>query len=278
MTNPEIKVKRSRKSKKSATDIQMLIESTSEQQYDIFDKQIIVNSLTRECNMSEHEALSIAARVEETLLKSNFKQVSSSYIRSLINQTLGESGYDAWLKYSSLSIPIYDVKKLVEEHNSENSNTGFSPESINLTLAGQILKQYALREVFDKDVAEGHLKGEYHLHDLDFVNRPYAFDGETSFVNVKNKKTNKEEKISLKDLFLKDISQYFIKDVTGWVDILSLIEIPEEKDIYEIELESGEKLYVTEDHPCLKYDSNGTYEEIQTMDLKVGDLFYVEKH
>lgn len=182
MTNAAIKVKRSRKIKKSSTDIQMLIESNSEQQYDIFDKQVIVNSLTKECNISEHEALSIASRVEETLLRSNFKQVSSSYIRSLINQILGESGYDAWLKYSSLSIPVYDVKKLIEEHNSENSNTGFSPESINLTLAGQILKQYALREVFDKDVAESHLKGECHLHDLDFVNRPYCSGNSLEYI------------------------------------------------------------------------------------------------
>ena len=182
MTNPEIKVKRTRKSKKSATDIQMLIESNTEQQYDVFDKQMIVNSITKECDMSEQEALSIANRVEETLLKNNFKQVSSSYIRSLVNQILGEQGYDAWIKYSSLSIPVYDVKQLIEEHNSENSNTGFSPESINLTLAGQILKQYALREVFNKEVSEAHLKGELHLHDLDFICRSYCSGNSLEYI------------------------------------------------------------------------------------------------
>ena len=182
MTNPEIKVKRTRKSKKSATDIQMLIESNTEQQYDVFDKQMIVNSITKECDMSEQEALSIANRVEETLLKNNFKQVSSSYIRSLVNQILGEQGYDTWIKYSSLSIPVYDVKQLIEEHNSENSNTGFSPESINLTLAGQILKQYALREVFNKEVSEAHLKGELHLHDLDFICRSYCSGNSLEYI------------------------------------------------------------------------------------------------
>jgi ribonucleoside-triphosphate reductase len=182
MTNPEIKVKRTRKTKKSSTDIQMLIESNTEQQYDVFDKQMIVNSITKECDMSEQEALSIANRVEETLLKSNFKNVSSSYIRSLVNQILGEQGYDAWIKYSSLSIPMYDVKQLIEEHNSENSNTGFSPESINLTLAGQILKQYALREVFDKEVSDAHLKGELHCHDLDFINRSYCSGNSIEYI------------------------------------------------------------------------------------------------
>jgi len=182
MTNPEIKVKRTRKTKKSSTDIQMLIESNTEQQYDIFDKQIIINSLTKECNVDAENALAIANRVEENLLKSNFKQVSSAYIRSLVNQILGEHGYEHWLKYSSLGIPVYDVKQLIEEHNTENSNTGHSPESINLTLAGQILKQYALREVFDKEVSEAHLRGELHMHDLDFVCRSYCSGNSLEYI------------------------------------------------------------------------------------------------
>lgn len=291
MTNPEIKVKRTRKTKKSSTDIQMLIESNTEQQYDVFDKQMIVNSITKECDMSEQEALSIANRVEETLLKSNFKNVSSSYIRSLVNQILGEQGYDVWIKYSSLSIPMYDVKQLIEEHNSENSNTGFSPESINLTLAGQILKQYALREVFDKEVSDAHLKGELHCHDLDFINRSYAFDGDMCFIWVRDKITKKEFKISIGNSFnnlissniksdngiiIKFFNNYEILDKDGWTDLIKIVEMVEDKDIYQIDLESGETIYVTEDHPCLKY-IDGSPIEIMAKDLLIGDEMYVAK-
>ena len=185
MTNPEIKVKRTRKSKKSSTEIQMLVESISDQQYDIFDKQVIINSLTKECDISEQDALSIANRVEENLLKSNFKHVASSYIRSLVNQILGEQGYDAWLKYSSLSIPVYDVKQLIEEHNTENSNTNPSPEAISLTLAGQIIKQYSLRECISKDVADAHLKGDIYVHDGDFwALRPYCSGNSVEYIKL----------------------------------------------------------------------------------------------
>lgn len=183
MTNMNIKVKRNRKTKTNSTEKQMMVESTTDSSYDLFNGQFIVDSLKKELEMSEEDALSIAKKVEESLLKSNFNTVNSSYIRSLVNQLLTDLGYDKWLKYSSLSIPLYDVKQLIEEHNNENSNTSFSPESINLTLAGQILKQYALREVFNPIVADAHLKGEIHLHDLDFAAvRPYCSGNSVEYV------------------------------------------------------------------------------------------------
>lgn len=184
MTNTEIKVKRTRKTKSNSTEKQMMVESNTDSSYDVFNGQIIVDSLKRELELSEEDAISIAKKVEGNLLKSNFKTVTSSYIRSLVNQFLTDLGYDKWLKYSSLSIPLYDVKQLIEEHNNENSNTAFSPESINLTVAGQILKQYALREVFNPIVADAHLKGEIHCHDLDFVNRPYCSGNSVEYVKI----------------------------------------------------------------------------------------------
>ena len=37
-----------------------------------------------------------------------------------------------------------------------------------------VLKEYALTKVFSRDVADAHLKGDIHLHDLGMVNRPYC--------------------------------------------------------------------------------------------------------
>lgn len=183
MTNPDIKVKRSRKTKKSSTEIQMMVASNSDDCYDVFNKEIIAKSLLKECDLPKEDGLKIATKVEETLIKSGLNNVSSSYIRSLINQLLGNMGYDKWLKYSSLSIPIYDVKQMIEEHNKENSNTSFSPESINLTLAGQIIKQYSLRELMDKDVVEAHLNGDIYVHDCDFYAlRPYCSGNSVEYI------------------------------------------------------------------------------------------------
>ena len=58
--------------------------------------------------------------------------------------------------------------------NKENSNTSHNPESINLSIAEMVLKEYALTKVFSRDVADAHLKGDIHLHDLGMVNRPYC--------------------------------------------------------------------------------------------------------
>ncbi|MEM3445670.1 MAG: anaerobic ribonucleoside-triphosphate reductase, partial [Thermoplasmata archaeon] len=48
------------------------------------------------------------------------------------------------------------------------------PEATNLTLAEQIKKEYALLEVFSQDVADAHMRGDIHLHDLGFIDRPYC--------------------------------------------------------------------------------------------------------
>jgi ribonucleoside-triphosphate reductase len=43
-----------------------------------------------------------------------------------------------------------------------------------MTLAESINKQYGLMRVFSQDVADAHARGDVHLHDLGFINRPYC--------------------------------------------------------------------------------------------------------
>ncbi|NCC58831.1 MAG: anaerobic ribonucleoside-triphosphate reductase, partial [Synergistales bacterium] len=66
--------------------------------------------------------------------------------------------------------------------NRENSNTSHNPESINLSVAEMILKEYALGKIFSRDVAEAHLGGDIHLHDLGMVNRPYCSGQSMAYV------------------------------------------------------------------------------------------------
>ena len=65
-------------------------------------------------------------------------------------------------------------KEVIEHANKENGNTAHNPESINLTLAERILKEYALKNVFDPDISEAHLSGEIHIHDLGMIDRFYC--------------------------------------------------------------------------------------------------------
>ncbi len=273
-----IKVKKLNKKTGNSTNIQMMVQSDSEECFESFNKDFIVNSLVKEIELDKVIAEKIAVKAEQFLLKNELLNINTSFIRNIINYFLSQEKIDDHLKYNSLSLPTYDVKKLLEEHNSENSNTSFSPESINLAIAGQIQKQYALKEIFSKQISEAHLKGDIHLHDLDFPNRPYAFDGDLSLITIK--RNDKTEIITIKELYERlkttNIKEYQILDKTGYVELINLVELNNKKDIYEIELETGEKLFVTEDHPCLKYNDENNYIELQTKDLKVGDLFYAE--
>ncbi len=72
------------------------------------------------------------------------------------------------------SIDYSEVKDIIENGNKENGNTTHNPESINLTLAEKILKEYALNNVFDKEIANAHILGEIHIHDLGMINRFYC--------------------------------------------------------------------------------------------------------
>jgi ribonucleoside-triphosphate reductase len=72
-------------------------------------------------------------------------------------------------------MPKYDLKELIFSKSRENSNIAANnPEAINLTIAENTLKQFALQEVFSHEVSEAHLKGMVHLHDLGYPTRVYC--------------------------------------------------------------------------------------------------------
>lgn len=67
-----------------------------------------------------------------------------------------------------------EVSNILENANKENGNISHNPEAINLTIAEKVLKEYALKKIFDEDIAKSHELGEIHIHDLGMVNRFYC--------------------------------------------------------------------------------------------------------
>ena len=101
--------------------------------------------------------------------------VTTAIIREMVDLELLERGMTmAHRRHSNLGLPMWDVEQIITNANKENSNTTHNPESVNLTIAETILKEFALRRVFTDDVAEAHLVGDIHLHDLGFIIRPYC--------------------------------------------------------------------------------------------------------
>lgn len=158
-----------------ATDIALLVSTTSKSEINIWDKSKIVDSLVKETEASESLANDIASAVERKIFESNFSSITTSIIRELVDLELLQRNLTMMhKKHSHLGLPMFDVEEIIMNPNKENSNTTHNPESINLTLAETILKEFALRKVFSEDVALAHLMGDIHLHDLGFIIRPYC--------------------------------------------------------------------------------------------------------
>ncbi|MFA0821808.1 MAG: anaerobic ribonucleoside-triphosphate reductase [Methanomethylovorans sp.] len=68
---------------------------------------------------------------------------------------------------------------------TENSNTRASPSVIDLHIASQIKKQYALEKLYSRDVAAAHMDGLIHIHDLHSPFMPYCngIDGRIIFMD-----------------------------------------------------------------------------------------------
>lgn len=161
--------------KTNSLDFALMVDSANKAERQEYDESKIAEALMKEAGCEERLAKEIAKAVTDKLVKAEINLVDTSLIRSLVNNELLERGLNKELKSNSeVNIPFYNVKEIIENANKENGNTAHNPESINLTLADRILKEYALKEIFPSDISESHLNGEIHIHDLGMVDRFYC--------------------------------------------------------------------------------------------------------
>lgn len=159
---------------RETTDFALFVR-TSDDDFVSWDRAKIVAALMNETGLEKEIAEKIAGETEETILDSNVKLVSSSMIREMVNMKLIEHGLEnSRLRHMRLGVPLYDAEKIILYANRENANIPHNPEATNMTLAETIKKQYMLSEVFSRDVADAHIRGDIHLHDLGFGDRPYC--------------------------------------------------------------------------------------------------------
>ena len=173
------------KNKKNDVDSEdrTLFVRTSDDDIRSWDKMFIVKSLVNEVNMPEADALKVATEVEGFIKYSSLKFVSAPLVREITNTKLLEHGYEEYRKkYTRLGLPLYDMTGLFFNSNKENSNVHHSSEAINLTISGIAKKEYALLNVFSDDIATAHQNGTIHMHDLDYIDRPYCSGNSIEFL------------------------------------------------------------------------------------------------
>ena len=156
------------------TDMALFVRTSSEEM-DSWDKSRIEAALIKETMLDDITAKEIAAEVEAQIASAGISMVTAPLIRELANAKLIERGLEAErLRHTRLGVPLYDVDSMLRFANKENANVPHGPEATNLTLAESIKKEYALISVFSPDVGDAHMRGDLHLHDLGFVDRPYC--------------------------------------------------------------------------------------------------------
>jgi len=167
-----------------STDISLLVATPTKGTLVPWDRGRIKEALIREAGLEEKEAEEVAYAVEKKIFAAEMKVVTTSLIRALVDNELFERGYTKKLtKQKVIGIPTYDINQLIFSKTLENSNIAANnPEAVNLALAEAILKQYALQNIFSQDVAEAHLKGAIHLHDLGYPIRCYCSGHSLEFI------------------------------------------------------------------------------------------------
>ncbi|MCK4241273.1 MAG: anaerobic ribonucleoside-triphosphate reductase [Candidatus Atribacteria bacterium] len=165
-----LKVRKKVNNHKSVTDLSLLVSTTTYESIFPWDRQKIIQALVKEAEIPLDVSMNIAKAVEEKIFDLDLKEISTSLIRELVDNELFTRGYEQkWRKQKIIGIPTYDLKQLFLSKSKENSNIGTNnPEAINLTIAENTIKQYMLQEVFSREVANAHLKGWIHIHDLGY--------------------------------------------------------------------------------------------------------------
>ncbi len=156
---------------------------TSSQTFERFSRDKIVESLLTETNISREDAEKIGEEVEKFVRNANLDYISSSLIRELVNAKLIEHGLeDVRRMYTRVGLPVYDITKLINEGTKENANLQYNPETIHKLMGDQMIKEYTLTKILPRDLANAHINGQVHIHDLDyFPMRPFCFSHDIRF-------------------------------------------------------------------------------------------------
>jgi len=171
-----LQVRKASRRPDDSTDISLLVKTESQDELHEWDKSKVARALEVEADVAPELAREIASEVERRVMGSGLTRISTSLIRELADNELFERGLTARLKQQAvIGMPRYDLDQIIRTKSKENANIAQNnPEAINLAVAEHTLKHYALQEVFSEEVAEAHMLGKLHLHDLGYPTRVYC--------------------------------------------------------------------------------------------------------
>ena len=140
-----------------------MLVRTSHSSLEMFEANKIADSLIKEAKMPVDLAQKTAKEAERILVKSKTKYVTAPLVRELVNAVLIERGLEDYRhKLTRLGMPVHEVSGLVEGKICVQGSAAI------LTEAGaNILGEYALLNVFPRDISDAHVSGAIHVNGLE---------------------------------------------------------------------------------------------------------------
>lgn len=159
-----------------STDLLLQVSSSTGTNLNSWSRKRIVDALVKETGISQFEANDIAIAVEKKVFASEINLISIGLIRELVDHELFVRGFNKKLeKQAVLGMSTFNINKVIFANSKENSNVvSNNPEAVNLAIAENTMKQYALNEIFSKEVSKAHMDARIHLHDLGYPIRVYC--------------------------------------------------------------------------------------------------------
>ena len=132
-----------------------------------FDKAKIEKTLIVETGASPELADKIATEVWKEVKKLDVEYLTAPMLREMVNTKLVEHGLETYRRrYTRLGIPVYNITNLIENGSRDNANMIHNPETVHKYVADEALKQYALLHILPNELADAHMGGDIHVHDL----------------------------------------------------------------------------------------------------------------
>lgn len=165
-----------------AVELELLVRR-SDEDVALFDANRIVETLVREAAIDRERARQIGHEVKDFIERVGLRTLSSSLIRGLVDAKLLEYGLeDAYRMHARLGVPLYDVDHLLHHARRTDAAQPHGPEGTSLALAEAVKREYAMQAVLSEPVANAHLVGDIHIHDLGAIDRPHGLTTSIDFV------------------------------------------------------------------------------------------------
>jgi anaerobic ribonucleoside-triphosphate reductase len=156
----------------------LLVDGATTGELAPWGRERIIAALTKEAGLEEASAGEIAGAVEQKIFRLGQRRVSTSLIRELVNHELIARGLGSKLRRQIVvGLPKYDLGRMVGDEEAR-----FDPEAMCRSIGQATLRQYALQEIFARDVADAHIEGRLHVHALEEPLKLHALRPSTAAV------------------------------------------------------------------------------------------------